>query len=297
MEQNSDSKNSKKTFKFFGFSLVRIIILFILLSASYLFFRQIEESEKQKTSDSHQLESSNNEDSTLSLSLDHAHDLKEKNIEDFAVNTIQEKGVEFIYRSIIKNQEEISYLKEQNQILKNEFAKFKNRENLAKIIFIYIDFRQKFFSAQNSDQEFNNLQAATIFDKDLYEKISKFGELKKNFINKEVMLQNFSNLIPELIAIKNSNKDSSLLGKVKYFFSKLIIIRKIDGKNISEFDQNLIEIERSINDQNYSEAMINLLKFEQKYHSTLEKFLQDLSISIEAKKIDEEVLSYLKNLS
>jgi len=113
----------------------------------------------------------------------------------------------------------------------------------------------------------------------------------------EKLNKTFATLIPELIAAKNLNPDGGILSKIRYNISKLVIIRRIDDKNLGDVDAKITKIERLLREENYQDALIYLLSFDANYHEILKGFLDELSVSAEAQKIDGDILNYLKSLT
>jgi hypothetical protein len=52
-----------------------------------------------------------------------------------------------------------------------------------------------------------------------------------------------------------------------------------------------------LQEQNYQEALNNLVALDPLYHSVIVNFLDKLNVALEVQKIDQEILSYLKTLS
>jgi hypothetical protein len=114
---------------------------------------------------------------------------------------------------------------------------------------------------------------------------------------REKFSKSFSALIPELIAAKNFNPDGGILSKIRYNISRLIIIRRIDDKNPGDIDATITKVERFLREENYQDALTFLLSLDANYHEILKGFLDELSVFVEAQKIDEDILNYLKSLT
>jgi len=87
-----------------------------------------------------------------------------------------------------------------------------------------------------------------------------------------------------------------LWSKIKYNLSKIIVIRKIDNEDVSTIDGAVLKIENLLRNKKYQEALDNLLLLDQWYHEIIKDFLDLLSVSIEVRKIDQDILNYIKNL-
>jgi hypothetical protein len=222
---------------------------------------------------------------------DDSHDLS-----DLSLDELKEKGVEFIYQTLIKNQLQINDLKEQIQGLKAELVKNKNQEKLGKMVFAYVDLRQKIFAGENYDEAFKNFEILAALDPDLQTKVTKLKPLLIDFSDQKKLSASFAKLIPDLIINKNNDGDGSFIGKLRKHVSKLVIIRRIDGKNPTNIDGIIAQTEQKLAEENYQEALNLLLTLDQTYHEILLDFLNKLNTSVEVKKADQEIFNYLKNL-
>ena len=142
-----------------------------------------------------------------------------------------------------------------------------------------------------------NFETLAALDENLSSKVEKLKGALPEFSNQEKLSKSFAKLIPDLIVTKNNNPNPNLISKIRRNISKLVIIRKIDGKNNGEIDSSIVEIEKSLKEENYQEAMNSLLSLNQSYHDIIADFLDDLSVAIEVQKIDQEILTYLKSLT
>lgn len=218
-------------------------------------------------------------------------------LSDLTINEIKEKGAEFIYQILLKNQMQINDLSKQVQDLKKTFLQRSNQEKVGKLIFSYIDLREKFLTGKKFDEELKNFEMLTVFDKNLSEKTLRLQSLLTNFFDQKKLSQSFSSLIPELIATKNVNPNSGLIDKIRHNLSRMVIVRRIDDQNLSDLDGIIARTESLLNYKNYQEALNLLLSLDQKYHSILAKFLSDLNIAAEVMKLDDEILIHLKSLT
>jgi hypothetical protein len=198
---------------------------------------------------------------------------------------------------LIKNQLQINNLNQEVLNLKSEILKYKNREKIGKMILVYVELRQEFFAQKSYKNSLQNLEVLSASDENLLGKIEKIKPLLLVFSNKETLSKTFSSLISELIIAKNNNSNNSLTSKIRRNFSKLVIIRKIDGKDVGDIDSKIFKIENFLHQENYQEALNLLLSLDQNYHEITKDFLNDLTIAIEVQKIDQEILNYLKNLT
>jgi hypothetical protein len=293
--KNQENKNNsvKKRQSF----LTKLIILVSLILFGYFGFKYWQVKAAQKQATKYLVEKYDNIDSEIfDLSSDHEN-TDPHGLPDLTVNELKEKGAEFIYQMLLKNQVQITDLREQILALKNDVKKYKNQERIGKLIFTYVDLRQKISAGKTSAEEFKNFEMMASFDENLQAKIAQLKPLLPNLQGREKLNKSFSALIPEVIAAKNFNPDGGILSKIRYNISKLIIIRRIDDKNLGDIDATITKVERLLHEENYQDALTSLLSLDVNYHEILKGFLDELSVSAEAQKIDRDILNYLKSLT
>lgn len=293
--QNKQNNVAKKRQNF----LAKFVILVALIIFGYFGFKYWENKVRQEVAAKAEVEKFDNVDSEIfDLSPDHnGADDNSHALMDLTVNELKEKGAEFIYQMLLKNQVQINDLKTQTQELREEFVKYKNQEKVGKLIFTYVDLRQKIYADESYDEALKNFELLSSFDQNLQDKVAKLTPLLPNFAGQKQLIKEFSEIIPELIVAKNSNSDSGLLAKIRHNISRLVIIRKINDESLSDVDGVIAKTERLLREENYHEALAAILTLDQNYHQILVKFLDDLSVASEVQKIDQEIFNYLKSLS
>jgi len=296
--ENLASKSFKKKF-----SLTRVAVLFVIIFSGYLGLRYFEIKQSRKLSAKAEVGKFDNIESEIfDLGEEYKNQLTGDShdphgLSDLPLNAVQENGAEFIYKMLLKNQSEINDLKQQTQFLKSEFTKYKNQEKLGKLILSYVDFRQKLLVGLSGEDELKNFEMLAAYDQNLQDKVSKLKPLLKTFASREKLTKDLASLIPEIIATKNSGAQDAFFAKVRHNISKLITIRRIDGKNPDDVDGIIVRTEKLLHDANYQEAFDSLMALDASYHAILADFLSELSTTVEVRKIDSEILSYLKTLS
>jgi hypothetical protein len=294
-EASKDSAVASKKKK--KFSLTRVIILFVIIFSGYCGLRYFEIKQAKKSNSKVEIGNVESEIFDLAEEYKNSDTHDQHALSDIPLNEVQEKGAEFIYKMLLRNQAQINDLKNQSELLKTEFTKYKSQEKIGKIIFSYIEFRQKLLAGDAFEDDLKNFEMRAIFDKNLQDKISKLRVPLKSFVNEKKLSKEFSDLIPELITTKNHGVEDGLFSKICRNISKLVIVRRIDGKNPNDVDGIIVRTEKLLREENYQEAFNCLLTLDQSYHEILVNFLNELNAAAEVKKIDSEILSYLKTLS
>ena len=296
VEQNQKNKTeiaARKKQKF----ITKFVIFLSLIFFGYLGVNHWKEGVAKKLQAQHEAQKFDNVESEIfDLSGDHDAQ-KDENLADIGANELREKGAEFIYHMLLKNQVQITDLTAQIQAIKGELTKYKNQERIGKMILVYVELRQEIFAGKSYDNALKSFEILVALDENLQTKVIKLKEVLPGFSNQEKLSKSFADLIPDLITTKNNTPNPTLLSKIRRNIAKLVIIRKIDGKNTGEIDSTIFHTEKLLKEKNYQEAMNYLLSLDPSYHEIVADFLNDLSIAIEVQKLDSEILNYLKSLT
>ncbi len=288
-EKKLEQKKKQKT-------LTKIMFFLAIIFFTYLGFNYWKSEFAKKVRAQQDVEKFDNIESEIfDLSGDHSTE-KDDNLHAANIDELKEKGAEFIYQLLLKNQTQIADLSRQMQEMQAELVKYKNQEKISKIILSYVDLRQQIFAKNSYENSFKDFEILTSSDEGLSEKARMLRQALPNFSTQKELLSNFSKLIPDLIFAKSNNVEKGLSSRIRRNISKMITIRRIDGKG-ADIDSAIIKIENFLKQENYQEAMNLLLSLNQNYHEIIEGFLNSLSGAIEVQKIDQEILNHLKSLN
>ncbi len=287
----TEEKKNKQGF------LVKIIILLAIIFFSYLGFKHWKSEFAKKVLAQQEVEKFDNVESEIfDLSADHSV-TKDENLQSANIDELKEKGAEFIYKLLLKNQTQIADLNKQIQEVQSELIKYKNQEKIGKIIISYVELRQQIFAKKSYENSLKNFEILTSSDVVLSEKAAMLRQSLTNFSTQQELTASFSKLIPNLIIAKSNNSNQSFAAKIRRNISKMIVIRRIDGKGVNDVDAIIVKTEKLIKQENYQEAMNSLLLLDQNYHEIITDFLNNLNGAIEVQKIDQEILNHLKSLN
>ncbi len=328
-QENNDSSNKQETEQkqkkeSLGFLtklrrfLAKILLIVILVFSGYYGFQLWKVKSAEKNTAKLKVEKYDNVDSEIfDLSQDakmedfgdefgddghfdeknHNHD-KSGNLLDMTPDELEEKGSEFIYQTLLKNQIQINHLSEEIYSLREEIAVYKNRERIGQLVFAYIDLRQKIYGSEDYYEELRNFEILASFDENLERKISQIKSLIPLFIGQEKLIENFDNLIPQLIAAKTHDPEAGFVAKIRHNISKLVTIRKVgESSDKDSVDSTIVGIENALKLRDYDKAILLFDHFDEKHKKILTSFANDLKIAADLKKIDQEILNYLKGLS
>jgi hypothetical protein len=215
-------------------------------------------------------------------------------LSEMTLEELKEGGLDFIYQVVLRNQSQISEIKEQNEFLKKQIADYKSSEKIRKIIFSYIDLQKKFYAGEKLDADFDDLELMAMYDETLLDKLSQLRKYLEKFSSAKKISEKFSSLIPDLITTKKYNQNGNWLEKIRYNVSKLVVVRRVD-KNSGDIDSIISKTEDLLSQKNYQEALNMLLLLDQSYHSILSNFLDEVSSGADVKRVDLEIMNHLKN--
>ena len=243
-----------------------------------------------------------NKDKDDETILDIAEDLKnsqETTIYDLTVSEIKEKGVEFIYQLLIKNQTQIDEINKQLITIKDELIKQKNHEKLNRLIFSYIEFREKLFLGLDYKINAENFDLLSISDSFLHKKFSIIKLNAAQYVTHDKIVSEFNDLSTQLIINKGTHpaEKSTFFDKITNHLKTLIIVRKIKNFKEGEIDGEIHIINQALLEKRYNDALNKILSLDKKYFTLVEKFLQKLNVVIEIDNADKEIITYLKSLN
>jgi hypothetical protein len=220
----------------------------------------------------------------------------ESDLAELTVSQMREKGADFIYQMLLKNQLQIESLKGDVRDLQNEVRKYKSHEKIGKMILSYVKLRDRIFAGEDYSKELSTFDLLSLNDKTLNKLSLALGEKLKNFSSNEKLRQEFSVLSPELIAIKNHGNSDEFFPKMMRNISKIITIRRTDKVDGNDVDAVIFRIEKSLKEKDYSKALADLNSLEEKYRDVSMPFVSSLESRIDIEKLDQKITSHLEQL-
>jgi len=239
------------------------------------------------------------EDSILDISDEYRAGLEnETTVHDLNISEIKEKGAEFVYQLLIKNQVQIEDINNQLRNFKGDFIKLKNHEKINKLILNYVELREKLFNGEDCKSEIEGYDLLSVSDEFLQNKFLVIKEGYALFPTQKKLLESFKSITNQLIINENyDEKNASLFEKLRHNFNKLVVIRKVKNLNPDRLEGVINQIELALSQKNYQEAMNKSLSLDKAYFPIVQKFLEELSIAIEIQNADKEIIKYLKSLT
>jgi len=239
------------------------------------------------------------DDSILDISDEYKNSAEnETTVHDLNISEIKEKGAEFVYQLLIKNQVQIEDINNQLRNFKGDFVKLKSQEKLNKLVINYVELREKLFNGEECKSEIEGYDLLSVSDEFLQDKFVVIKESYTFFSTQRKLMESFKSITNQLIINENYNeKQASLFEKLRHNFNKLVVIRKVKNLNPNQLEGVINQIELALVQKNYQEALNKSLSLDKAYFSIIQKFLEELSIVIEIQTADKEIIKYLKSLT
>ena len=239
------------------------------------------------------------EESILDISDEYKNDPEnETTVHDLNISEIKEKGAEFVYQLLIKNQVQIEDINNQLRNFKGDFVKLKSQEKLNKLVIHYVELREKLFNGENCKTEIESYDLLSMSDEFLHNKFSIIKENHDLLLTQKKLMESFKLIAGEIVINENyDEKQANLLEKLRHNFKKLVVVRKLKNLDPTQIEGIVNQAELALSEKNYQEALDKILSLDKSYFKIVQKFLEDLSIMIETQNADKEIIKYLKSLT
>ncbi len=289
LEPESAKPNKKRLLISFFKNVIIAIIIVVFFYFAYNFFLQNKNSKSSKTFQ---------EEDLFFLSED-AH--KNVNLDELNFAEIKEKGPEFVYQLLVKNQVQIQDLYNKIKDLNNELIKYQNRQQISKIAISYFELHQKIFnsttvSVQDIVQHITTLELLLTESPDLQGNIDIIKSALPNFINQNILILNLQKIIPHFKALQQKNIEPNFFDKIKINMAKFITFRKIKNAPEDSIDYKINQLELAIKQQNYTLALQIFLSLNQSENQEMTNFYYNLKAIQQIEKADLEIMKIIKNL-
>ena len=239
------------------------------------------------------------EESILDISDEYKNDPEnETTVHDLNISEIKEKGAEFVYQLLIKNQVQIEDINNQLRNFKGDFVKLKSQEKLNKLVINYVELREKLFNGENCKTEIESYDLLSMSDEFLHNKFLIIKENHDLLLTQKKLIESFKLIAGEIIINENfDEKQANVLEKLRYNFKKLVVVRKLKNLDPMQLEGVVNQAELALSEKNYQEALDKIMSLDKSYFKIVQKFLEDLSIMIETQNADKEIIKYLKSLT
>ncbi len=227
---------------------------------------------------------------------------KNVNLDELNFAEIKDKGPEFIYQLLVKNQVQIQDLYNKINNLHQELIKNQNRQQISKIAVNYFELHQKIFNNQNNESYQNILQQITAIEllltenPDLQGNIDLIKSALPNFICQSQLLVELQAIIPRFQFFQNQSNEPSFFDKINEIITKFIVVRKIKNVEIDSVDDKINKLESALKQQNYTLSLQLFLPLYQAENTDLTKFYEHLKAMQQIEKADQEIMKIIKDL-
>jgi hypothetical protein len=276
-------------------TIKKLVVLLALTAALYLAFQYYKYYQARNLAGQNVEKNDATENDLFEVSGEYKGE--DYDLSDLTISEMREKGAEFIYQILLKNQLQIEGLKNDLKTVNQELLRYKNNQKITTAVLTYVQLRDNFFAEKNYAKNLENFEILTQGDKNLK---TLTDDLKNNlakFSSKEKLRQSFKNLIPELIAIKHHGSEDDFVANIRRNFSKLIVIRNSKNKVGNDIEAVILRVEGYLKEENYNQSALELTLVDAKYQAALKDFVESLKVAIEVNRIDGEILNYLEKIS
>ena len=289
LEPKSVKPNKKLLLIAFFKNIIVAIVIVVFIYFAYNFFLQSKNSKTHKTTQ---------EEDLFFLSED-AH--KNVNLDELNFAEIKEKGPEFIYQLLVKNQVQIQDLYNKINDLNQELIKYQNRQQISKIAISYFELHQKIFNSNNVSyqdilQHITTLELLLAETPDLQGNIDIIKSALPNFINPNLLILNFQKIIPHFKMLQQNNIEPNFFDKIKINIAKFITFRRIKNAPENSIDYKINQLELAMKQQNYTLALQIFLPLNQPENQEITNFYYNLKAIQQIEKADLEIMRIIKNL-
>ena len=276
-------------------TIKKLVVLLALFAAFYLSFQYYKYYQARSLAGQNTAKNELSENELFEVSGEYKGE--DYDLSDLTISEMREKGAEFIYQILLKNQLQIEGLKNDLKLVNQELLRYKNNQKITKMILVYVQLREDFLSEKNYSKNLENFEILTQGDKNLKASIDDLKNNLAKFSNENQLRKSFKNLIPELIAVKHHGNKDSFVANIRRNFSKLITIRNSKNKVGDDIEAVILRVEGYLKEENYNQATLELTLVDGQYQGVLKDFVESLKVAIEVKRIDGEILNYLEKIS
>ena len=280
--------------------LLKIFLIIIVSFLCVMIYKNIQINDEMAIKKPNLAKSENDKvESILDISDDYKNDPEnETTVHDLNISEIKEKGAEFVYQLLIKNQVQIEDINNQLRNFKADFIKLKSQEKLNKLIINYVELREKLFNGENCKTEIESYDLLSMNDEFLHNKFLVIKENQDLLLSHQKLIESFKSTALELIVNENyDKKQANLLEKLRHNFKKLVVVRKLNNHDPMQLEGLVNEAEIALYKKNYQGVLDKIISLDKSYFKIVQKFLEELSVMIETQNADKEILKYLKSLN
>ncbi len=280
-----------------------LVVLLIILVVGYGYFLVLKEDRARNLAKLEAKKFDNIEQEIFDLGKDVRMDEPGQNASSELVKRFGDLTIEdlkndddFLYQVLIQNQLDLRRLSSQMKILEIELAKFKSQAKLQKMIMTYVNLRELIFAGKPHKDKMQSFRLLAVGNKPLMDEVRELEDLAKDFKSFEELEKELAKSSRTLIALKKHDPNAGFFEKIRFNIAKIITVRKLDEKS-QDVDGVIYRLQNALKEKDCDLALEEVEAMDEKYQEEIIVFKGDLQNSCKLRKIDDEIMLYLENLS
>ena len=180
----------------------------------------------------------------------------------------RDKSVEYIYEALLKDD------------------KYKAKKY--KLSLSYLKFKDKLLLNKDLSKEFTFLKDQLI-NSGFEDDITKFEKIVKYYQNDKILLDNFNNISPKLIARDRNDPEDGFVNKFRFNLNNLIIIKgSKNNKSLSKIEKFIFSAQNFLEVRDYKNLTSEIAKLDVAFQDILSNFSKQIDIKILIEEFDNK---------
>lgn len=297
----SKAKGGKKSQKKYYLYLVALVLVAALVGAGFYYYEQQRALHQEAKNELQEFENVEAEIFDLGDSFrvgsDDQDDVPEsiKRLGNLTIEDLKNDD-DFLYQVLIQNQLDINKLNSHMRLIELELKRFKSQAKLQKLIMTYVNLRENIFTSRPYKDQMQNFRLLSIDNKILMDNVRLLQDLAPDFKSFDDLSKQLQDISKTLIAMKKNDPKGSFVERVRFNIAKVVTIRKLDGQS-DEIDGAIFRLQNALQNNDCDQSGREIAKFAQRYQEAIATLKSDLEKSCQLRKVDDEIMLYLENLS
>lgn len=277
--ENITPKNNNKAEDNFVKRGIILVILIIILIIIYSFS---EVRNNKNTSYLKKITKNWQQDNINDYKVDNVQNIKESE-DDYDIS-----NQEIIIDELVDENFLVNYNKdlvEENIVGKNMLSQdYKD----AILSLAYLKFKDKLIANKDLSKEFTILKDQLI-DNNFEDDIIKFEKIVKYYQNDKILLDNFNNISPKLIARDRNDPEDGFVNKFRFNLNNLIIIRgSKNNKSLSKIEKFIFSAQNLLEVRDYKNLISEISKLDVVFQDILSNFSNQIDVRIFIEEFDNK---------
>ena len=262
----------------------RGIILVILIIILIIIYSISEVRNNKNTSYLKKITKNWQQDNINDYKVDNVQNIKESE-DDYDISNQEIIIDELVDQNFLVNYNED--LVEENIVGKNMLSQdYKD----AILSLAYLKFKDKLLANKDLSKEFAFLKDQLI-DNNFEDDIIKFEKIVKYYQNDKILLDNFNNISPKLIARDRNDPEDGFVNKFRFNLNNLIIIRgSKNNKSLSKIEKFIFSAQNLLEVRDYKNLISEISKLDVVFQDILSKFSNQIDVRIFIEEFDNKYI-------